>query len=93
MCDVCLTSEKLRAQLVVRRLSDLTMIATDEKCFSSGTASFMSCKKKTSTQQSQRKNDRISHSSHLKKNNQLYQCLKNDTDCRLTAQFSIVKLL
>ena len=46
MCDLCLTSEKFFAQSVVRSLSDLTMIATDEECVnSSETACFMACKK------------------------------------------------
>ena len=70
MCDLCLTSEKLLAQSVVRSLSDLTMMATDEECFnSSETACFITCKKNTSSQQSQWKNGGILRSSHLKKNN------------------------
>ena len=69
MCDLCLTSEKLLAPSVVQSLSDLTMIATDEECVnSSETACFMTCKKTASSQQSQWKNYRISHSSHFKKN-------------------------
>ena len=47
MCDLCLTSEKLLVQSVVRSLSDLTMMATDEECLhSSENACFMTCKKK-----------------------------------------------
>ena len=45
MWDLCLTSEKLCAQSVVRSLSDVTitpMIATDEERFSSKSAVLLS---------------------------------------------------
>ena len=72
MWDLCLTSEKLCAQSVVQSLSDVTitpMIATDEEHFSSKSAVLLSVTAP------------IQRFTHLKKNNQLYQCLKNDIDC------------
>ena len=69
---------------IVRSLSDVTitpMIATDEEHFSSKSAVLLSVTAP------------IQRFTHLKKTNRLYQSLKNDIDCWLTAQFSKVKLL
>ena len=64
---------KFLAQSVVQSLFDLTIIATDEECFNSSESDcFMTCKRTASSQQNQWKNDRISRSSRLKKNNWLY---------------------
>ena len=91
---LCLTCEKLFVWSVFRSLSELTTIAIET--FSSKTAVLLyDVNKNTSTcsQQSQRKNNGISLSSqkiYSSQEKQSIVCLKNDFDCRLAVQFSIV---
>ena len=71
MWDLCLTSENLFAQSVVRSLSDVTitrMIAIDEERFSFKSAVLLSVTAP------------VQRFTHLKKSNRLYQCLKNVID-------------
>ena len=91
---LCLTCEKLFVWSVFRSLSELTTMAIET--FSSETAVLpYDVNKNTSTcsQQSQQKNNGISLSSqkiYSSQEKQSIVCLKNDFDCRLAVQFSIV---